>query len=74
VTGVEIDPDWKSHPPQEVWRQKIGAGWSAFSVVGDYAVTQEQRGNAELVTCYRVSTVLTMGVRKKSMAALRAAS
>lgn len=54
--GLEIDPDWDSNPPEEIWRKPIGAGWSAFSVVGDYAVTQEQRGDSELVTCYRVST------------------
>ncbi|HVT28147.1 MAG TPA: PQQ-binding-like beta-propeller repeat protein, partial [Lacipirellulaceae bacterium] len=56
VKGVEIDPDWKSHPPQLVWRREIGAGWSAFAIAGDYAVTQEQRGNDELVTCYRLKT------------------
>ena len=35
---------------------KIGAGWPAFSVVGDYAVTMEQRGDWEMVTCYKVKT------------------
>ena len=39
-----------------MWRREIGAGWSAFAIVGDYAVTQEQRGENELVTCYRVQT------------------
>jgi outer membrane protein assembly factor BamB len=56
VKGVELETDWQSHPPQELWRHEIGAGWSAFSIVGDYAVTQEQRGENELVTCYRVRT------------------
>ena len=54
VTGVELETDWKAHPPQEVWRHEIGAGWSAFAIVGNYAVTQEQRGDEELVSCYRV--------------------
>lgn len=56
VKGVELETDWQSHPPQELWRHEIGAGWSAFSIVGNYAVTQEQRGENELVTCYRVQT------------------
>jgi outer membrane protein assembly factor BamB len=56
VSGVELETDWKSHPPEEVWRREIGGGWSAFAVVGNYAVTQEQRGPHELVTCYRVDT------------------
>jgi outer membrane protein assembly factor BamB len=56
VTGVQLETDWESHPPQELWRREIGAGWSAFAVVGKYAVTQEQRGEHELVSCYRVET------------------
>src|SRR5205085_2082707 len=56
VKGVELETDWKTHPPQELWRHEIGAGWSAFSIVGNYAVTQEQRGENELVTSYKVDT------------------
>ena len=56
VAGVSLEADWKSHPLVELWRQPIGAGWSTFAIVGDYAFTQEQRGNAELVVCYRAST------------------
>jgi outer membrane protein assembly factor BamB len=57
-TGVFRDaglsPDWAT-PPREVWRQPVGAGWSSFAVVGDFAVTQEQRGEKECVVCYRLS-------------------
>jgi outer membrane protein assembly factor BamB len=56
VKGVELETDWQLHPPHELWRHEIGAGWSAFAIAGDYAVTQEQRGENELVTCYRVQT------------------
>ncbi|HEX2477263.1 MAG TPA: hypothetical protein VHK01_21080, partial [Lacipirellulaceae bacterium] len=49
VKGVELETDWEAHPPQEIWRREIGAGWSSFAVVGNYAVTQEQRGEHELV-------------------------
>ncbi len=56
VPGVELEADWELHPAQELWRKKIGAGWSAFAIVGDYAITQEQRDENELVTCYEVQT------------------
>jgi outer membrane protein assembly factor BamB len=56
VDGVELETDWSLNPPQEVWRTDVGAGWSGFSVVGNYAITQEQRGDQELVVCYRVAS------------------
>ncbi len=56
VLGVALQTDWKTHPPRELWRKKIGAGWSAFAIVGKYAITQEQRGENELVTCYEIKT------------------
>ncbi len=54
VPGVELARDWRKQPPERVWRHPIGAGWSAFACVGDFAVTLEQRGPEELVTCYRI--------------------
>jgi outer membrane protein assembly factor BamB len=56
VEHVRLARDWSKQQPRQLWRQPIGAGWSAFSVVGDYAVTQEQRGELELVTCYEIKT------------------
>lgn len=56
LPGPRLDPDWDARPPREVWKQKIGAGWSAFVAVNGYAVTQEQRGPEELVTCYAIET------------------
>ena len=56
VNAVRLARDWESQPPELVWRQRIGAGWSAFSVVNGYAVTMEQRGDLEMVTCYEVET------------------
>ena len=52
VQGIKLARDWKKQPPQLLWRQPIGAGWSAFAVVGRSAVTQEQRGEYEMVVCY----------------------
>jgi hypothetical protein len=56
VDSVTLARDWDAQPPELVWRQEIGAGWSGFSVVNGYAVTMEQRGASELVTCYRLET------------------
>lgn len=61
VDGVELEADWSMNPPQEVWRTDVGAGWSGFAVVGNYAITQEQRGNQELVVCYRVESKIPNG-------------
>src|SRR5204863_2486163 len=56
VRGVRIETDWSKSPPVELWRRPIGPGWSSFSVRGDFLDTQEQRGDDELVSCYKVST------------------
>jgi outer membrane protein assembly factor BamB len=56
VDRVKLARDWTAQPPKRVWRQKIGAGWSAFSVVNGHAVTMEQRGDLEMTTCYNVET------------------
>lgn len=55
IEGPKLARDW-STPPKKVWSRPIGAGWSAFAVVGDFAVTQEQRDQEELVVCYEVAT------------------
>lgn len=55
VNNVTLSRDW-SEPPKELWRITVGAGWSGFSIQGNLAVTQEQRGGQEMVTCYRLDT------------------
>jgi outer membrane protein assembly factor BamB len=56
VRGRRIETDWSTSPPVQMWRRAIGPGWSSFAVDGDLFYTQEQRGEHELVACYRVST------------------
>lgn len=48
--------NWAAHPPREVWRQPVGGGWSGLAVAGRRAVTLEQRGQEEWVTCYDAAT------------------
>ncbi len=53
---VAIATDWEAHPPVLKWRRQIGAGWCGFTTRGRFAVTMEQRGPKELVTCYSIET------------------
>ena len=56
VSGVALARDWEAQPPKELWRRDVGESWSAFSIVGDAAVTQEQRGEQEAVARYVLTT------------------
>jgi outer membrane protein assembly factor BamB len=56
VEGLKLDRQWSAHPPQQLWRQPIGLGWSSFCISGNRAFTQEQRGEDELVVCYELTT------------------
>ncbi len=56
LRGPRLATSWKKNPPRELWRRRIGAGWSGFAVTGSLALTQEQRGSRELVTCYDLNS------------------
>jgi outer membrane protein assembly factor BamB len=56
VAGTRIATEWGSAPPAVLWKRAVGPGWSSFAVDGDVFYTQEQRGDHEIVACYRVRT------------------
>ncbi len=54
--GTKIDPDWKSHPPELIWKNRVGPGWGSFAVVAGKLFTQEQLGTEEAIVCYDATT------------------
>ena len=56
VRGVVLADDWAASPPKEIWRSRIGPGWSSFSVAAGRLYTQEQRGEDEAVVCLDAET------------------
>ena len=56
VRGLNLETDWAAHKPVELWRKKVGLGWSSFAVAGSRAITLEQRGEMELAVCYELAT------------------
>ena len=56
LVGPKLDTNWVAHPPQVLWRKPVGAAWSGFVMVGEFCLTQEQRGNEECVVAYALKT------------------
>jgi outer membrane protein assembly factor BamB len=49
LPGPKLQTNWGAHPPELLWRRSIGAAWSGFAIVGNVALTQEQRESKESV-------------------------
>lgn len=56
VIGPKLRLDWAQVPPKELWRQPCGAGYGSFAIVGDRAITLEQRRDLEAVVCYDIQS------------------
>jgi outer membrane protein assembly factor BamB len=54
--GVRLATDWGRYPPERLWKQHVGPGWSSFAVVGKRLYTQEQRDDDEAVVCYNADS------------------
>ncbi len=52
----KLRDDAISSDTEIVWKQEIGEGWSGFAARNGYAVTMEQRGELECVTCYEIES------------------
>lgn len=51
-TALQDPATWTNSTPKLLWKSKIGAGWSAFSVARGIAVTLEQNGDDEELRAY----------------------
>jgi len=51
-SAVVAEQNWAARKPKELWRIRVGAGWSSFAYADGRLYTQEQRGGSECVTCY----------------------
>ncbi len=72
-SGLRFSTDWKAHPPEELWRIKVGPAWSSFAAAGNLLYTQEQRGEEETVVCYSAETgkeIWATGVESRFFEAL----
>lgn len=56
LPGPPLATNWLAQPPELLWRQKVGAAWSGFSIVGEICLTQEQRGDDDCVVAYELRT------------------
>ncbi|KAB2653798.1 MAG: PQQ-binding-like beta-propeller repeat protein [Verrucomicrobia bacterium] len=56
LAGPKLETNWLAHPPEILWRQSVGAGWSGFVIIGDACITHEQCGPDECVTAYKLRT------------------
>jgi outer membrane protein assembly factor BamB len=56
LASPTLATDWQTSPPEILWKQPIGAGWSSFAVQGEAAVTMEQRDTEQWISAYDVES------------------
>lgn len=56
VSNIDVNDDWTSHPPQELWRKSCGHGWSSFAATETTLFGQEQLNGTDCVTARDLNT------------------
>lgn len=57
ASPVKLATDWKKNPPKLLWKHPIGGGGgSSVAIVGDFLLSNEQRGKWEVLACYELRT------------------
>ncbi|MBM3845495.1 MAG: hypothetical protein FJ405_04300 [Verrucomicrobia bacterium] len=56
ILAPEFSTNWVKSPPRLLWRVPVGPAWSGFAVDAGRAVTQEQEGPMECVSCFDLQT------------------
>lgn len=60
VAGPALARDWKSKPPELLWRVPVGESYGGFAIAGTRTVSLEQRGGNEAVICRDLFTGATL--------------
>lgn len=53
---TDLQPDWTTAPPRILWKQSIGTGYSAPSVLGDRVVVHYREGRSEVISCRSIES------------------
>lgn len=48
---TQLKPDWTEKQPPVLWKQPIGTGYSAPSLLGDRLVVHHRQGESEIISC-----------------------
>jgi outer membrane protein assembly factor BamB len=53
---TDLRTDWTKTPPPMLWKQSIGTGYSAPSILGDKLVVHHRQARSEIISCRSVET------------------
>ena len=60
IPGGPLARDWRTHPPELLWRVPVGEGYAGFAMAGALTICLEQDGENELVVCRDLFTGATL--------------
>jgi len=52
---TQLNLDWSKAEPPTVWKQPVGTGYSAPSVLGERLVVHHRMGDEEIISCRSVT-------------------